>query len=127
MKLLSAYEDFVSRTLSKIPNALDRLRFIADMRKEGQYEHWGLTKEYGRDAAQSGIGEAHADSFETVLTTPIPELEASEKAPTAETGQTDISKMLPSDLRGGTKKHFSWIVKVISMLNQTRRASNRDA
>lgn len=127
MKLLSAYEDFVRGTLSKIPNALDRLRFVAEMRRAGQYEHWGLSKTHGREAAERGIGEAHADTFEEVLSTPVPNLENSVEATPEPPRGDDLSRMLPMDLRGGTKRHLNWIVKVIWLLGRSRRDSSPGA
>lgn len=126
MKLLSAYEDFVKGTLSKIPNALDRLRFIAEMRRDGRYEHWGLAKTYGREAAQEGVSEAHSDTFEEVLATPVPNLENPDES-TTEKQVEHASDMLPADPRGGSRRHLNWILRVVSLLRQSRPASSRDA
>lgn len=126
MKLLGAFEDFVGNTLTRMPNTLRRLQFIAGMRSAEGYEHWGMSKVYGRDAAQRAIGEAHANTFEQVLTTPIPRLaegELEEAARDLANGDT----MLPSDLRGGSKRHLSWILKAVYLLRRSPQGTNRAA
>ncbi len=126
MKLLSAYEDFVQTTLSQIPNVLDRLRFIARMRKGEQYEHWGLAKVFGKEAAQRAISDSHADTFEQTLTTPIPKLDV-ETESSQQNSSLSNRQMLPADLRGGSRRHLNWILRVVYLLGRSRRCANPGA
>jgi len=129
MKLFGALEDFVNETLAQLPSSLGKLRFISEMRKDNRYEHWGLSKTYGEEAAQQAIAEAHADTFEHTLTTPVPTL--AEEAHTTDTEPPvpflNPDAVLPSDLRGGTERHFKWILKVVDLLHHSHRRPNPGA
>ena len=76
MTLLSAYEDFTTRTLNAFTSALQKLQFVASLRskKEGKYTHWGMKRTYGRDQANSAIDRAHRELTTEVLQTPVPQL-----------------------------------------------------
>jgi hypothetical protein len=129
MRLFGALEDFVNETLAQFPSKLGKLRFISEMRKEGRYKHWGLSKSYGDDVAQQAIAEAHSDTFEKALTTPVPLL--ADEDETQELEPLD-SKMnpeaaLPENLRGGTKRHFRWVLKVVDLLHRSHQRPNPGA
>ncbi len=125
MKLLSAYEDFVKTTLARISTPLGRLRFISAMREGSGYQHWGLSKLYGREAAQKGIAEAHSDAFEQVLTTPVSQLAGAEENQPALPRQAPCPDLLPADPRGGSRRHLNWILRVVCLLNRSTRDPNR--
>jgi hypothetical protein len=129
MKLIGALEDFVNETLAQFPSKLGKLRFISEMRQEGRYKHWGLSKRYGDDVAQRAIAEAHSDTFESTLTTPVPELANEEGTRDSELldSKMNTEAALPADLRGGTKRHFSWILKVVDLLQRSHPPSNPGA
>jgi len=63
-----AYEDFRSRTLSRIPSTLERLIYIASTRdyNSGIYQHEGLAGRFGRGAAAQALEYAHWEVFQTV-------------------------------------------------------------
>ena len=126
MRLLGAFEDFVSTTLARIPNRLQRLHFIAAMRGEDGYQHWGMAKTYGKDAAQSAIGDAHSEAFEEVLKTPVQQLSdgKTEEFPP----HPEERKLLPPDMRGGTRRHLSWVLRVADLLARSQQGPrNPDA
>jgi hypothetical protein len=129
MKLFSAVEDFVNETLASIPSKLGRLRFIAAMNKNGSYKHWGMSKRHGADEAQKAISEAHSDSFEKVLTSPVPNLALEEHETAEYSGRPEIelASALPSDLRGGTRRHLKWILRVVGLLSRDSKTMNPDA
>ena len=129
MKLFSAVEDFVNESLASIPSQLGRLRFIAAMNKNGIYKHWGMSKRHGADEAQKAISEAHSDSFEKVLTSPVPNLVSEDREIAASSGsqEVELASALPSDLRGGTPRHLKWILRVVGLLNRDSMKKNRDA
>ena len=64
MRLKSAIEDFEANTLGAVPGLLGRLSYVGRLRDgnatgNGRYEHWGLAKVYGDDAAQFAIRASH--------------------------------------------------------------------
>src|SRR5499426_1985546 len=63
-----AYDDFRTRTLSRIPSALERLIYIASTRdyNSGVYQHEGLAGRFGAEAAASALEYAHSEVFQTV-------------------------------------------------------------
>src|SRR5262245_38282289 len=44
MRLLSPIDDFLSNTLSALGSLLDRLEYVAGLKTDGKYRHWGLAK-----------------------------------------------------------------------------------
>lgn len=129
MKLFGALEDFVSETLAQFPSRLGKLRFISEMRNHGRYEHWGMSRMYGDDVAQRAMAEAHADVFEKSLTTPVPHLAEEDKVTESESAPLlgHPEDGVPSDLRGGTKRHFRWVLKVVELLHRSPQPPNPTA
>lgn len=129
MKLFGALEDFVNETLAQIPGRLKRLGFVAEMHQGGRYQHWGLSKTYGDDVAQRAIAEAHSDSFEKVLTTPVSQLAEEDRMADSESPgfKKNSDAALPEDMRGGTKRHFRWILRVVDLLHRSPQRRNPGA
>jgi hypothetical protein len=129
MKLFGPLEDFVNETLAQFPSRLGKLRFIAEMRNHGRYEHWGMSRTYGDDLAQRAMAEAHADEFEKVLTTPVPTLAEEENNPVQESKPLLMHPEdgVPCDLRGGTRRHFKWILRVVELLHRSSHRPNPNA
>ena len=60
MRLKSAIEDFEANTLEAVSGSLGRLSYVGSLHDgEGGYEHWGLAKVHGREAARRAIGHSH--------------------------------------------------------------------
>lgn len=127
MKLFSAFDDFMNETLARIPSNFGRLRFIAEMRSEGRYVHWGMCKTYGDQNAQAAMAEAHSETFEQSLTTPVPDLAAEDEAGDAATLDADTRPAIPAQRRGGTERHFRWVLKVTGLLKHSAGQSNPGA
>ncbi len=92
------------------------------MRGENGYQHWGMSKTYGKDAAESAIGDAHSQTFEEVLTTPVQDLslgEVEDHSP-----QPEKDSMLPPNMRGGTRRHLNWVLRVADLLARSRQHPN---
>jgi hypothetical protein len=133
--LLSAFEDFVSRTLAAVPGLLPKLRYCARLRSpEGKYEHWGLVRVHGDSPAQRALQEAHSAVFLEVLRTPLRELarESSsgeffrgngEGHSTAANSQGKA--MLPANLAGGSALHFYSVLDALAVL--CRENASREA
>jgi hypothetical protein len=72
MRLKSALEDFETNTLGAVPGLLGRLFYVGRLQDgKGTYDHWGLAKVYGDDAAQGAIRASHRVLFSEVLKKPL--------------------------------------------------------
>jgi len=129
--LFSANEDFVSRTLGAVPGLVARMVYFAGLRNNaGEYEHWGLAHTHGALAAQKAVGKAHTDVFLEVLRIPLARLAADyeclrasarNQGEAARIFRDKTDELVPNDLRGGGRKHFSLVVDVLCSLEQPCR------
>ncbi len=72
MRLKSALEDFETNTLGAVPGLLGRLSYVGRLQDgNGTYDHWGLARVYGSDAAQSAIRASHRVLLSEVLKKPL--------------------------------------------------------
>lgn len=137
MRLFSAYDDFMERTLGGLPGSLAKVRFVSGLRSSHQgYEHWGLERTYGREPAQTAISKAHTEAFIAELSTPLAQLweemvlaakaEEMEAGRWAESG-LDLMGGIPPELGGGGIEHHRYILKGLSLLARTRGSANRRA
>jgi hypothetical protein len=131
MVLLSALEDFLSRTLGAIPSLLGRLHYLAGLRSGAHYQHWGLARIYGESAADDAIARAHTEAWLQVLRTPLPllyrDIQQCPELLTERVGERDGARdFVPSNLAGGGKRHFSSILRALSALSAAEHA-NRPA
>ena len=128
MTLLPIKDDFLERTLVNIPGVLGKLGYIAELRENGRYAHWGLARIYGEEALQRTIGEVHRGLFLQVLRTPLRQL-LEEARGSAAIQQTDVRRYLecllrdarllvPPTLGGGSEAHFNSIVAALLSLLQ---------
>jgi len=122
MTLFSAYDDFVQRTLGSVRGVWAKLAFVAGLRgNDGKYQHWGMVRTHG-PAAEKAMEQAHTETFQTVLETPIPELDG-------EFGQANGANDLapenyvPANLNGCSRKHFDYLLGALNLLKRLR--SNR--
>ncbi len=135
MKFLSASDSFVERTLTALPAPLARLAYLGRLRAGSGYEHWGMSNEYGADAANQAIAEAHHEIWMQILRTPVHSLveQLREMSPAAGTAdlvrqwQHEVSRLVPADIRGGTRRHFNSILLALSLLSRADTASSRRA
>jgi hypothetical protein len=74
--VLRAYEDFSSRSLARIPSALERLIYVASTRdyNSGWYHHEGLAARFDPVAAAKALEYAHAGVFREVSLMPLEQL-----------------------------------------------------
>ena len=65
MPLQQAYDDLLSRSLSRVPCELGRLIYLASTREynTGHYYHQGLADRFGLEAAQKALAIAHRQAF----------------------------------------------------------------
>src|SRR5271165_1622844 len=72
MRLKTALEDFERNTLGAVPGLLGRLSYVGRLHDgNGTYEHWGLAKVYGGEAATCAIRASHRVLLSEVLKKPL--------------------------------------------------------
>jgi hypothetical protein len=70
-----AVRDFKERSLGALPTLLERLAYICSLQTEaGTYDHWGLRRIFGEEAAHDAILEAHNEAAMELIRTPVREI-----------------------------------------------------
>jgi len=70
-----AVRDFKERSLGALPTLLERLAYICSLQTDaGTYDHWGLRRMFGEQAAHEAILQAHNDMAIEIIRTPIREI-----------------------------------------------------
>jgi hypothetical protein len=132
MLLLSAVEDFVTRSLAAVPGRLGKLIYLSTLRKSGQYFHWGLIRSHGSLSATKAMAETHTSLWLEVLRTPLPQLNTEMKTWT-ENGKLnerkkkwleDVKGLMPENRAGGTQRHFSSVLLALSQLSKAQAKKN---
>lgn len=127
MVLLSAIEDFVLRTLARLPARMDRLEYMAGLRNGEEYEHWGMTRIHGPKASRQALSNAHTDATLEILRTPIRNLsEELEGSPPerAENWQASKDRLIPADLGGGSKTHVNSVLVALGYLLKLKKSKS---
>ena len=133
MTLKSALDDVLDVTLTAVSGIVGKLEYLSGLRETSRsYSHWGLARVYGEGAAQQALAEAHSALFRTTLRTSLRtlrddvEVSSRAKQKPAEEYIKDLRgrwpSLLPTDLRGGSARHFSSVLHALSSLasNQTK-------
>ena len=132
MLLLSAVEDFVSRSLAAVPGKLGKLIYLGSLRKSGQYFHWGLIRSHGSLPATKAMAETHTSVWLELLRTPLPQLDT-EMQTWMEKGKlndrkmkclADVNGLMPETRAGGTQRHFNSILLTLSHLSKAQAKKN---
>ena len=127
MPLLSAAEDIKHRTLGRIAGALNRLRYLAELRRS-RYQHWGLRRTHGEEPAEEACREAHSAEFLGVLRTDLDDL-VEETTIAAQASGTELEsacemeakELIPEDTGGGSPRHLSALVFALRKLAWARK------
>lgn len=135
MVLLSAFDDFVARTLSTFHGPLSKLAYIGNLRRStGDYHHWGLSSRHGELETGTAIANAHSQVWLEVLRLPLSKLlveleseAASDLAARIDNWRSLQRGLTPSDTGGGTKRHFNSILLALSLLSRASKESNPPA
>jgi hypothetical protein len=124
--LLSIKDDFVTRTLANVPGMLGKLNYLAGLRENGRYVHWGLTRAFGEETTQRALADIHRGLFLQVLRTPLRRLledaaqsAAAQRVQLREYLQTvlrDAHSLVPPNLGGGSEAHFNSVVAALLSL-----------
>jgi uncharacterized protein YbgA (DUF1722 family) len=133
MTLKSALDDVVEVTLTAVSGIVAKLEYLSSLREtQDSYSHWGLTRVYGEGAAQQALAEAHRAFYLVILRTSLRKLRddvavtsREEQKPAeeyVESLRSRLVSLLPSDLGGGSPRHFSSVLHALSSLasNQTK-------
>jgi len=133
VRLLSTSDDFTRTTLASVPGLFGKLDYIAGLRDEnGRYQHWGVVRVYGEEAAQQAIADAHRVLFLQLLRMSLrdllkdlPEAEAARKMGLRaflEDVKSRSDRFLPPDLGGGSAQHFESVINSLLALVKRSRA-----
>ena len=135
MRLKSALEDFETNTLGAVPGLLGRLSYVGGLRDgkgtgTGRYEHWGLARVYGDDAAQSAIRASHRVLLSEVLKKPLAVLLKDVPASCANEHLTEseflaaLAQSSPKPLSPAARAHLGSVLSALSALVENRENAN---
>ena len=136
MKILSASQDFEQVSLSGFPSVLEKLVYLAGLRREnGDYAHWGLAKVYGEQVAGAAIAAAHGRLYSDCLSSPLERLAteissaALEQAlsPEAYVERVEVNRkrLVPQITRSGSAKHLDAVLLALKKIARTGRLEVR--
>ena len=130
MTFWSPLEDLVSHTLSALPGLLAKLEYLAGLKVNGRYGHWGLSRVHGESAASRALADAHEIVISEVLRAPLRRLleETTEccraRAQAPYDFLTELSRqpssLLPEEVGGGSSRHFNSVLHALSALSRHR-------
>ena len=130
MKHSTAEQDLVQGTLARLVTDFSRLAYLAGLRTEDGYGHWGLARVHGSLSTAQAIARAHTEVFLRVLEKGLPETMA-ELRRGADLKRLDVVSYLarfvtagsrglaPLNLGGGSAKHLDWLLFVLMKWAET--------
>ena len=128
--LRSVKEDLQASTLRAVSGLLGKLRYFAALRQQdGSYQHWGLSRVHGEEAAQKALAEAHRRLVSIILQTPLRKLvQDLDESCTPNQSSMDFleglqnqeSESLPKDPSAGYRRHLSSVLRALSALTKIR-------
>ena len=131
MRLKSAREDFETNTLGAVPGLLGRLSYVGRLQDgKGKYEHWGLAKVYGDDAAQGAISAAHRILISEVLKKPLGELlkdvvtSCANEHPKEKESVVSLRQAQLRPLSAAARAHLKSVMNALSALVENRNDPN---
>lgn len=131
MRIKSAREDFETNTLGAVPGLLGRLSYVGRLQDDkGKYEHWGLAKVYGDDAAQGAIGEAHRVLVSQILKKPLGVLlkdvvsSCANEDPKGREFVASLRQTQPRPLSPAALAHLKSVMNALSALIETQDGAN---
>jgi hypothetical protein len=134
MPLLTANRDFL-RSLNAVRGLWNKLHYLAKLRNETAYEHWGLIQIYGEAAAREAIEGVHQILVTETLRKSIPQLVEELNRFCDERGEDSLRLVadllakgelsLPPGTSRTPTKHFHYVMSVVSSLLRARNLSTR--
>jgi len=128
--MLRTIDEETLRSVSAVPGNLARLAYLASLQQgPGDYNHWGLIREYGKEAVSAAFRRSHQLVIDTVLQTDISEL-LGEVLVAAKDRRESVVQFLERLLSGRFLKppefprhaeiHFSWLCESLRALAHCR-------
>jgi hypothetical protein len=138
MTLKSALQDLRETTLTAVSGLLARLSYLGSLRRrEGGYQHWGMTLVHGEEASGRALKAAHIDVLSTVLRTPISDLQQDLRESSQATQETaggyiqgmreQFDELLPSPQDAVAAKHLNSVLVALSSLEKNRKPATPSA
>jgi hypothetical protein len=131
MRLKSALEDFEANTLSAVPGLLGRLSYVGRLQNgNGTYDHWGLARAHGDDAAQCAIRGCHRVLLTQVLKKPLAVLLKDVLASCSDETEGEFLATLtpphspPKLLSPAALAHLRSVLNALSALVESRNNAN---
>ena len=129
-------QDVKETTLAAISGLLGKLAYLASLRRQGRYEHWGMELVHGTESSERALKAAHAEVVAGVLRTPLQSLkedldESSRESGVAATAyveklQEHFDDLLPGDRQDlASASHLSSVLLALSSLEKNRGRSIR--
>lgn len=138
MRLKSALEDFETTTLRVVPGLLGRLYYVGRLSDgNGVYDHWGLAKVYGPEAAQGAIRTSHRVLVSEVLKKPLSSL-LQELLAACSNGQSaenltekeflaKLAESPPKPLSPAARAHLGSVLSALSALVESRNTASHQS
>jgi len=123
----NAVED-VSRSLRALPGRFSQLLYLASLRdRAGDYQHWGLNREYGEARTRAAFSHVHRTTYDSLLQADLSELlsvlrmccEKSGRDPAALiTELFHEGGVKPSGVQEHSAMHFNYVLASLLALSQ---------
>jgi hypothetical protein len=138
MTLKSALQDLRETTLAAVSGLLAKLHYLGSLRRrEGGYQHWGMSLVHGEDASERALKAAHTEVLSTVLRTPIPELVEDLRDSSQNCEQTagayvegmreQFTELLPSPEDAASAHHLNSVLAALSSLEKNQKRATPSA
>jgi hypothetical protein len=138
MTLKSALQDLRETTLAAVSGLLAKLHYLGSLRRrEGGYQHWGMSLVHGEDASERALKAAHTEVLSTVLRTPIPELVEDLRDSSQNSEQTagayvegmreQFTELLPSPEDAASARHLNSVLAALSSLEKNQKRATPSA
>lgn len=132
MRLKSALEDFETNTLGSVRGLLRRLTYVGRLHDgNGAYQHWGLARVYGNDAAQGAMRASHRELVSEVLKKPLALLlnDALESCPNEQLTEEDeplagLTLSPPKPVSPAALAHLKSVLSALSALVESRNSAH---
>jgi hypothetical protein len=125
----NAVED-VSRSLRALPGRFSQLLYLASLRdRAGDYQHWGLNREYGEARTRAAFSYLHRRTYDSFLQSDLPELlsvlrmccEKSGRDPEALVSELfHEGAVKPSGTQEHSAMHFNYVLASLLALAQSK-------
>ncbi len=131
MTLKSALQDLRQTTLAAVSGLLAKLAYLGSLRRrEGGYEHWGMSLVHGEESSERALRAAHTEVLSKVLRTPISDLQqdlnestrSAEETPGAciERMREQFNQLLPSP-DPVSASHLNSVLVALSHLEENQK------